>query len=93
MIGILGGTGPEGSGLALRWAAAGLQVVIGSRDAGRAETVARDLARRAGLDAGSDVVSGADNVECAARADVVLVTVPWEGHDALLESLRGPLAG
>jgi NADPH-dependent F420 reductase len=45
------------------------------------------------LDAGSDVVSGADNVECAARADVVLVTVPWEGHDALLESLRGPLAG
>jgi NADPH-dependent F420 reductase len=45
------------------------------------------------LDAGSDVVSGADNVGCAARADVVLVTVPWEGHDALLESLRGPLAG
>ncbi|HYZ37060.1 MAG TPA: NADPH-dependent F420 reductase [Pseudonocardiaceae bacterium] len=93
MIGILGGTGPEGSGLALRWAAAGLQVVIGSRDAGRAETVARDLARRAGLDAGSDAVSGADNVGCAARADVVLVTVPWEGHDALLESLREPLAG
>ena len=92
-IGVLGGTGPQGSGLALRWAAAGLPVVIGSRDVGRAEKVARELAERAGLGARSSAVTGADNLGCAARADIVLVAVPWDGHDTLLTSLRGPLIG
>ena len=92
-IGVLGGTGPQGSGLALRWAAAGLPVVIGSRDVGRAEKVARELAERAGLGARSSAVTGADNLGCAARADIVLVAVPWDGHDTLLTSLRGALIG
>ncbi|HJT02964.1 MAG TPA: NADPH-dependent F420 reductase [Pseudonocardiaceae bacterium] len=88
-IGVLGGTGPQGSGLALRWAAAGLRVIIGSRDSGRAERAARELAGRTG----TDTVSGADNAGCAAGADIVLVAVPWDGHDALLTTLREPLTG
>jgi NADPH-dependent F420 reductase len=93
VVGVLGGTGPQGSGLALRWAAAGLRVVIGSRDAGRAEKLARELAQRAGLGAGAEALSGVDNAGCAQRADMVVVAVPWEGHDTLLTSLREPLAG
>lgn len=90
-IGVLGGTGPQGKGLALRWAAAGLAVVIGSRDAGRAQSAASELAEQAGAQAGA--ISGADNAGCAAAADIVLVAVPWDGHDALLTSLREQLAG
>jgi NADPH-dependent F420 reductase len=90
VIGVLGGTGPQGSGLALRWAAAGLRVVIGSRDAGRAENLARELAERAGV--AVDAVTGTDNAQCAARAGIVLVAVPWDGHDALLTALRKSLA-
>ncbi|MGB3438761.1 MAG: NADPH-dependent F420 reductase [Actinophytocola sp.] len=86
-VGVLGGTGPQGKGLALRWAKAGIKVIIGSRSAERAQAAADEL--------GSDVpgVTGADNATTAADADVVLVAVPWEGHDALLESLRDQLAG
>jgi 8-hydroxy-5-deazaflavin:NADPH oxidoreductase len=92
-IGVLGGTGTQGGGLALRWTTAGLRVIIGSRDAGRAEKAASDLAEQANLAVGLDTVSGADNARCARRADIVLVAVPWDGHDALLTSLREPLAG
>jgi NADPH-dependent F420 reductase len=92
-IGVLGGTGPQGGGLALRWTAAGLRVIIGSRDAGRAEKAAGELAEQAGLARCAGTISGADNAGCASRADIVLVAVPWEGHDALLASLREPLAG
>ena len=83
-VGILGGTGPQGRGLARRLAAAGHAVVLGSRDADRAGSVAASLA-----DAGD--VSGADN-EQAAAAELVIVTVPYDGHAALLASLAGPLA-
>jgi len=92
-IGVLGGTGPQGGGLALRWTAAGLRVIIGSRDAGRAEKAVGELAEQAGLARCAGTISGADNAGCALRADIVLVAVPWEGHDALLASLREPLAG
>jgi len=88
-VGVLGGTGPQGKGLALRWALAGIPVVIGSRKTERAEDVAAEL-RTAG---GTDVVTGLDNAGCAARADVVLVAVPWEGHGELLTNLREQLAG
>ncbi|MFI9386237.1 NADPH-dependent F420 reductase [Kutzneria sp. NPDC052558] len=88
-VGVLGGTGPQGKGLAFRWAKAGLKVVIGSRSADRAETAAAELRELAGV----DNVVGADNLETAAKADVVLVAVPWDGHGALLESLREALAG
>lgn len=88
-VGVLGGTGPQGRGLAYRWSVAGLAVVLGSRDADRAGKAAAVLAERSG----SDRVWGADNAGCAAAADVVLVAVPFDGHAALLEPLRDPLAG
>ena len=85
-IGILGGTGDQGKGLARRFAIAGHQVLIGSRDAERARRAAESLGD--GLPA-----RGAENAEVARAADVVIVAVPWDGHKALLESLRDDLAG
>ena len=84
VIGILGGTGPQGRGLAKRFAASGLAVVLGSRSADRAATAA------VGLGAG---VRGTSNEECVAAADVVVVAVPWDGHGELLASLTEALAG
>ncbi|MFE7134029.1 NADPH-dependent F420 reductase [Streptomyces sp. NPDC057638] len=84
VIGVLGGTGDQGRGLAYRFARSGQKVIIGSRAAERAETAAAEL----GLG-----VEGADNAECARRSDVVIVAVPWEGHAKTLESLRAELAG
>ncbi|MGH3799139.1 MAG: NADPH-dependent F420 reductase [Pseudonocardiaceae bacterium] len=87
-IGVLGGTGPQGRGLAYRWAVGGLSVVIGSRDVGRAEQVAASLRARSG----SQRVRSADNAGCAAASDLVVVAVPFDGHATLLEPLRSPLA-
>jgi NADPH-dependent F420 reductase len=83
-VGVLGGTGPQGKGLALRWARAGIKVILGSRSAERAEAAAAELGEN---------VTGADNATTAAAADIVLVAVPWEGHGDLLESLREQLIG
>lgn len=88
-VGVLGGTGAQGRGLALRWALAGQRVVIGSRSAERAEQAAAELRELAGV----DHVTGADNDETARSCDVVVVAVPWDGHGELLASLRGSLAG
>lgn len=88
-IGVLGGTGPLGCGLAYRWARGGLSVLIGSREVDRAEHTAAFLRERAG----SRRVRGADNAGCAAESDLVVVAVPFDGHAALLTSLRVPLAG
>ncbi|WP_037607200.1 NADPH-dependent F420 reductase [Streptacidiphilus rugosus] len=84
VVGVLGGTGPQGRGLAYRLALAGQKVIIGSRSAERAEAAAAEL----GLG-----VEGADNAGTAARSDIVIVAVPWEGHAELLASLRTELAG
>ena len=81
-IAVLGGTGPQGRGLARRFAAAGLDVVLGSRSADRAAEAAAALG-----------VRGTSNAEAAAVGDVVLVVVPWDGHAELLASLVGELAG
>ncbi|MFI0407257.1 NADPH-dependent F420 reductase [Actinomadura sp. 3N508] len=89
-IGILGGTGDQGKGLARRFALAGHRVTIGSRKADRAQAAADDLA--GGQDADLPV-SGAENPVAAGESDVVIVAVPWEGHKATLESLRAELAG
>ena len=88
-VGILGGTGDQGRGLARRFALAGHEVLIGSRSAERAAEAAASL----GLGEGAAPVTGADNATVAARADVVIVAVPWDGHRATLEALREPLAG
>ncbi|MFE2495479.1 NADPH-dependent F420 reductase [Streptomyces scopuliridis] len=91
VIGVLGGTGDQGRGLAYRLARAGQKVIIGSRVAERAATAAAEL--------GNDVeglvndVEGLVNAECARRSDVVIVAVPWEGHAKTLESLKEELAG
>jgi NADPH-dependent F420 reductase len=87
-VAILGGTGPQGHGLARRWAAAGIPVVIGSRSAERAAESAIDLAGSTGGD-----VRGLSNADAAAAADVVLVAVPYDGHADLLRALAGALAG
>lgn len=88
-IAVVGGTGPQGRGLAYRFAAAGHRVVLGSRDAGRAGEKAAEINEKLG----SDVVTGADNAAAAAGAEVVLLAVPWEGHTALVEGLADQLAG
>ncbi len=85
-VGILGGTGPAGRGVALRWASAGHDVVLGSRDAERASEVAASLRAR-----GSGVISGATNEE-AASCDVVVVATPWESAVATVSALRAQLA-
>lgn len=83
-IGILGGTGPEGSGLAYRWACAGEHVVIGSREPLRADATAEQLRQRIGSSA---QIEGADNAT-AAKCDVVVLTVPFSGQAALLKQLK-----
>jgi NADPH-dependent F420 reductase len=83
-VGILGGTGPEGSGLASRWARAGEEIVIGSRDVQRAEEMAAQLRARIG---GSAKITGAENA-AAAQCDVVVLTVPFLGCAALLKQLK-----
>jgi 8-hydroxy-5-deazaflavin:NADPH oxidoreductase len=87
-VAVLGGTGPQGRGLARRWAAAGIPVVIGSRDAGRAAEAAAELADVTGGD-----LRGLSNADAAAAGDVVLVSVPYDGHAELLRSLAPVLAG
>jgi NADPH-dependent F420 reductase len=89
-IGILGGTGPAGRGLAVRLAAAGDELVIGSRDAERADTVARGL-----VGAWPDhrlAISGASN-QNAASCDLVVVATPWDSAIATVKPLAPALAG
>lgn len=83
-IAIVGGTGPEGSGLALRWARAGQKVIIGSRDAGRAQQKAAEIAAACG----NQNVSGAANAEAVAAADVVVLTVPFPAQAQTLKDLK-----
>ncbi len=82
-IAIVGGTGALGAGLALRWARAGHTVTIGSRDAERAATIARELAKKAGTP-----MAGTDNAAAAAAADIVAMTVPYANHAATLDTIR-----
>ena len=88
-IGILGGTGDQGRGLGRRLAAAGHTIVLGSRDAERAEAAAETLVRRSKRLA----ITGGTNSEAAAKGEVVIVAVPYEGHRELLASLAAELAG
>jgi 8-hydroxy-5-deazaflavin:NADPH oxidoreductase len=87
-VAVLGGTGPQGRGLVRRWAAAGIAVVVGSRDAERATETAADLAGATGGD-----VRGLANADAADAAGVGIVAVPWDGHADLLRSLEPSLAG
>ena len=83
-VGILGGTGDQGRGLAFRLARAGWSVSLGSRDADRAAAAAAKLGHG---------ITGGSNRDCVALADLVIVAVPWDGHAEMLTSLAGPLTG
>tara|TARA_R110001583_G_C5643627_1_gene408135 strand:- start:1867 stop:2535 length:669 start_codon:yes stop_codon:yes gene_type:complete len=90
-IAILGGTGPQGKGLALRFAAAGVDVVIGSRDGARAAEIAAELNQL--LNAPNAEISGADNIAAVHAADeVVILAVPYSAHDATLDAIKSALS-
>jgi len=85
VIAVLGGTGPEGFGLALRWTQAGETVIIGSRNAKRAQDAAEKIRQKVGPQAR---ISGQENVAACAGADLLVLTIPFEGHAALLKQLK-----
>src|ERR1700734_2028415 len=85
MIAIVGGTGPEGSGLAQRWARAGESVVIGSRDGERAKSVAAKISETAGA---LGNVEGVENSVAVKMCDIVVLTVPFAGQAELLKQLK-----
>jgi NADPH-dependent F420 reductase len=84
-IAIIGGTGPLGLGLASRWARAGETIVIGSRDAARAQAAADEI--RSHSEAGVQI-TGAANTDAVAAAEIVMLTVPFEAQAALLKDLK-----
>jgi NADPH-dependent F420 reductase len=88
-IAVLGGTGKEGSNLAIRWARSGYPVIIGSRDAQRAIDRAAELNK----ELGGDYLTGKDNSAAAAAADIVVLSVPYSAHQATLESVKEQLQG
>jgi hypothetical protein len=92
-IAIIGGTGDQGKGLALRWARAGLEIIIGSRDAERAKAAASEMsATLAGPGAGAVVIDGAANAEAAANAQIVVLTVPFAAQIATMKEISQRLA-
>ncbi len=88
-IAVIGGTGPQGRGLAYRWVRHGHSVVIGSRSQERAVATAAEIAERVP----GSAVRGAVNEDAVAAADVVLLAVPYDGHDELVSALAPALAG
>lgn len=84
-ISVIGGTGPAGTGLGLRWARAGEIVIIGSRDRVRAEATADAIRKRVGANA---QISGMENSAACAASDLLVLTVPFEGQAALLKQLK-----
>jgi len=88
-LGFLGGTGPEGKGLALRLALAGHEVLLGSRDIARAQEAAHELAQHVP----PQRVRAALNAQVAVDSQVVFVTVPYPAQRGILEDFREPLAG
>lgn len=85
-LGLVGGTGKEGTGLSVRWAKAGHTVAIGSRDAARAVEKAAELSNTSGV-----TITGGDNVAICQDADIVIVCVPYSAHASTLEGLKGVL--
>lgn len=88
-LAILGGTGKEGAGLAMRWALQGYQVIIGSRALAKATTRAAEM----NDEMGQDLLRGMSNPDAAAAADIVVLSVPYAAHQATLQSVRAPCQG
>lgn len=89
IVSILGGTGEQGPGMALRWAKAGVQVCIGSRQQSKAVQVADEL----NDELGEALIQGMANPEAAAAAEVVALTVPFSAHQSTIESVKAHLGG
>jgi NADPH-dependent F420 reductase len=87
-IAVIGGTGPAGTGLALRFVRAGEKVIIGSRDAARAQQTAEKIKQRVGPQA---QVSGLENSAACAASDLLVLTVPFEGQAELLKQLKAAI--
>jgi len=87
-IAIIGGTGPAGMGLALRWARAGESIIIGSRDEQRAQVAAAAIQLKAGNQTN---VAGMENRLACAAADILMLTVPFEGQATLLKQLKNTI--
>jgi NADPH-dependent F420 reductase len=88
-VAVIGGTGKEGSGLALRWAHAGYPVIIGSRTAEKGEAAATEINQQLGRNA----VRGMANEQAAQEAELIVVTVPYSAHQSTLESIREMVQG
>ena len=90
-ITVIGGTGPQGSGLAQRFALAGVDVIVGSRDGARAESIAAEL--MGPLEGAPGTITGMDNLSAVQAVDeMVVLAVPYGGHDTTLEGIRSGLA-
>lgn len=87
-IAVIGGTGDLGSALAKRWAAAGYPIVLGSRSKEKAEAAAREMNANHG-----SAVSGEDNRTAAAKADIVVLAVPYANHEAILNEIKPAVTG
>jgi predicted dinucleotide-binding enzyme len=87
-IAVIGGTGKEGGGMALRWARAGHAVFLGSRDAARAQAVAAELSRECGR-----TIHGGGNTAAIEASEIAVLSVPYTAHAATLEALKPALAG
>lgn len=91
-IAIIGGTGPQGQGLALRFARAGIEVVVGSRDPTRAATTVAEV--NAKLPKGSSNIVGLSNIDAIREADeMVIFAVPWSAHNDTLHNIKAELSG
>ena len=84
VVAVVGGTGAEGSGLAVRFAKAGLRVLIGSRNLDRAQAVASEIAAQAG----AGEVTGHTNPDAVSKAAIVILTVPLSAQVEILKSIR-----
>ena len=90
-VAVIGGTGAEGSGLAVRWAIAGHPVVIGSRSAEKAAAVSSELRKL--LPHGSASLTGATNAEAAAACEIVVLSVPYESQEPIIARIADECQG
>ncbi len=92
-LAILGGTGKEGRGLAMRWAKAGRQIFLGSREQEKAERVAAELNENLDKNSGTPAIHGMSNRDAAQKAEILISTLPHAGHIEILSGLKAEIAG
>ena len=86
-VGIIGGTGPQGQGLAMRFAVAGAPIFIGSREKNKSEQIVAEINKK--MPTGSAIIEGGTNQEAINRStEIIIFAVPWEAHNYLLNDLK-----